>query len=1589
MNTSISEDSRSCSEAYNEEEEESPDSDRRLSLAFNQSRHTEKIQAPEIVTQTWRMKERMKTVSVALVLCLNVGVDPPDVVKTSPCARLECWVDPLSMSPPKALETIGNNLHKQYDRWQPRARYKQSLDPTGEEVKKLCTTMRRNAKDERVLFHYNGHGVPKPTSNGEIWVFNKNYTQYIPLSIYDLQSWMGSPSIYVYDCSNAGVIVESFKQFSAQREVEREAMMNTNGTSAGTGGSSTPTSGRGTASTPLSMSNCIQLAACSKDELLPMNPELPADLFTSCLTTPIKMALRWYVSQDSGKLVSGATQELVDKIPGQLNDRRTMLGELNWIFTAITDTIAWNTLPRELFQKLFRQDLLVASLFRNFLLAERIMRSYNCTPVSSPPLPPTYQHRMWAAWDFALDMCLRQLPTVAVVDSDGTMFDHSTFFAQQLTAFQVWLTYGSEIRSPPEQLPIVLQVLLSQVHRVRALELLGRFLDLGPWAVSLALSVGIFPYVLKLLQSSARDLRPLLVFIWSKILAVDSSCQTDLVKDNGHKYFLSVLSDQNMTSEHRTMAAFILAMIVNNYPQGQKAAFQGNVISICLEQLNDPNPHLRQWLALCLGKVWMNYETARWCGVRDLAHEKLSNLLTDSVPEVRAAAVYALGTYISSCSSERSDHASNIDLGIGMSLTHIVNDGSPLVRQELAVALGGLVQQFESPFVAVASQMLEEERIKEKNAPMIAAVTSGGWNVVTSTCAGHGLSSSNSISNLEGLATPDPGIGSTGVVGGTVISSGDRIRRTSSSSNLSTCTSVVNNVYVSVWRTLLVLSTDPHPDVMEKAKKVINVMKLKATVPLTKIRFSSSPSCQSAPSSPPGRGPSLATVRNHSTELPESKSDAKLDQHLEKRPRSRNSETGVEGRREMTSPIKKTSETTRDAVHHSTAKGSSGPNIMVSSQELRSQQQQQGSGAAPPSNSSHHRRDSSGERSRRSPSHGDPNGSATVDQDGTRISKRVSRTRPASPASQQIPYSAQFLPSRKIFDKGPGLVEDKKEECGIKKPLVTTEFFKWSSKYFAQPLKSWDEGDPESKLSMERDYRFQRNAMVRNEAKPEQFKAGYNRFDDQIFVNKNSGIPNILRFHPYEAHLAVADKDNVSVWDWEQGIQLSFVNNQPKSGRITSMEFINPHDQALLMCGSDDGSVRVWRNYSEENKQVLVTAFQGLSEMLPLQRGSGLVLSWDQVTETLFTTGDARIIRIWDIKREVKTQDLFTGADSCVTSIACDPTNMAVLVAGCGDGSVRIFDSRLSPSESLVRTLREHNSWVVNVHYQRGSYSRIVTSSSAGDIRFWDMRSPDSVRKIQTQQGLSAMELHQYADVIACGSNQAIVILNHAGEQRSVIKNHEGFLGQRIGPVRCLTFHPYKVKLAAGCTDSLVSVYSTAQRRISNQQPDVIPALHLFKVFLKDSLPVGFWPAPLLFSIRNLPWNLKSKPRRCHIPLPEINGGNFLFFIIVLSFLFSTQTQFHTLSCCNRGIHFLPLFVFPFSFLPFSSVDSSVSKPDSLQQGYTLSSSLWFSSFFPSFSLHNSAYNRGIHFLLWFSFFFKHRLNPQHINFSASSIWGS
>ncbi|CAG5031418.1 unnamed protein product [Parnassius apollo] len=882
---------------------ECSDSEDDLPLSFNKPRHIEPIKGAERQDHSWRVKEKYKTHCVALVLCLNVGVDPPDVVKTQPCARLECWIDPNSLSPSKALESIGHALQTQYERWQPRARYKQSLDPTSDEIKKLCCSLRRNAKDERVLFHYNGHGVPKPTSQGEIWVFNRAYTQYIPLSMYDLQTWMGAPSLYVYDCSNAGVIVDNFKQFAEQHERDYEMQA-----SAGAGGGAG--SGEGAA---VSYKNCIQLAACAAGQSLPMSPELPADLFTACLTTPVKMAMKWFVLRSRVRVARQDLIDLIDKIPGQVTDRRTMLGELNWIFTAITDTIAWSSLPSELFQQLFRADLLTASLCRNFLLADRIMRCYNCTPVSSPALPSLAAHPLWAGWEHTLDLALAQLP--ALLGADPPAYRHSPFFRDQLTAFQVWLDLGkctyrtpphweymldlalaqlpallaadppayrrspffrdqltafqvwldlgkctyrapphwehtldpalaqlgrgparlpplallprpahrlpsvarprqvyvphtttlgvhagpgagaaacaagrSALRPPPDQLPMVLQVLLSTLHRVRALQILCKFLALGPWAVKSVLAVGIFPYMLKLLQASAHDLRASMVYIWAKIIAVDPSCQVDLVNAKGHKYFLSILQDPSIDSEHRTLAAFVLAGIVDNYPAGQEAALQGSMISLCLEQLSDPWPPLRQWACVGLGRLWRGYDAARWAGVRDLAHEKLAALLHHPQPEVRAACAFALGTFVAAggCGA-RIEHANALDQQVGVQLAErLPPDASPLVRAELLAALQWLVLIFEQHFIAVYIQ--ERMRRSDKESRRSGRVEAG-QDALAPARTGLAHTLAHAHTPRTALVLPAIGFGS---------------------------------VYMKLWTALCSMAKEPHPQISQMASDIIN-----------------------------------------------------------------------------------------------------------------------------------------------------------------------------------------------------------------------------------------------------------------------------------------------------------------------------------------------------------------------------------------------------------------------------------------------------------------------------------------------------------------------------------------------------------------------------------------------------------------------------------------------------------------------------------------------------------------------------------------------------------------------------------------------
>lgn len=118
---------------------------------------------------------------------------------------------------------------------------------------------------------------------------------------------------------------------------------------------------------------------------------------------------------------------------------------------------------------------------RNFLLAKRIMRSFNCTPQSHPTLPDCSMHPLWQAWDAAVEHCLLFVsratnPSESMNVTLGNPRSsqpssaaavptiQSPFFNEQLMAFEIWLDFGGpggsykHSKEPPVYLPILLQV---------------------------------------------------------------------------------------------------------------------------------------------------------------------------------------------------------------------------------------------------------------------------------------------------------------------------------------------------------------------------------------------------------------------------------------------------------------------------------------------------------------------------------------------------------------------------------------------------------------------------------------------------------------------------------------------------------------------------------------------------------------------------------------------------------------------------------------------------------------------------------------------------------------------------------------------------------------------------------------------------------------------------------------------------------------------------------------------------------------------------------------------------------------------------
>lgn len=555
-------------------------------------------------------------------------------------------------------------------------------------------------------------------------------------------------------------------------------------------------------------------------------------------------------------------------------------------------------------------------------------------------------------------------------------------------------------------------------------------------------------------------------------------------------------------------------MFCKDYNQGQRASLSTELVESCLDHLKDmANPLLRQWSCLCLSKLWIDYEEAKWVGIRCMAHERLCELVMDPVAEVRAAMLHSLTSFLGI--RDVTAQVANIEESIASMVLVMTTDGNSMVRKELLIFFSTFIARYKTRFIVTAFEHFSEE----KNADILAQMEQ---------------------KNGDGLYM--------------------KMRATANGSSASANACSQNTVYSAIWKEMLVMSVDPYPEIAKDAGIVVDYV-LVALLESSLARFAQPQFSE--------------TLRKNAAARPARRmpEEKPLPQQVSTPP----------------TPSKETSYLSLfGGMRKSTA-------------SLKSLWTGHDSSTSPQKSGTRNKMD---------------------DSDAT-----LADARPDTPEKYNVeeePKSRGFKP-RSLSEK-PQI------------PLKSV-FFEWSVEYFREPqMKPTEADEPGSTDYNGRLWRRNRNDKIIAETQPLKEVAVSNRWDVPRGYFDNLSQPMKMTFHQFEDHLVVTDNWNtVNVIDYSNNAQRinCFSNGNPLDSRITDVRFINEDDQALLMTGSSDGVIKIFRNYDSRGKTELVTGFRALTDLVPSNRNAGLVFDWQQGRGLVLVAGDVKVIRVWNAGTEV------------------------------------------------------------------------------------------------------------------------------------------------------------------------------------------------------------------------------------------------------------------------------------------------------------------------------------------------------------------
>lgn len=561
---------------------------------------------------------------------------------------------------------IGRNLDADEFAKDLNNRYTTSINPSLT-IKNLSNPGIKNLKSEicllrylnpaqRLIWHYIGYGAPAPTIFNELWIYTEKADKLKKIKFEQMLSWIGDLTLIILDCHNAGQLIKKYDDYD----------------------------------------NLIILGACSYDQKLVAFPGLPVDIFSMCLTDPVKASILYHNYKSFIRYSS-------EEIKGTDKHRNTPKGDICAVFRAVTSAIAWDSYPRQIYTKYFRGNCILQVMLKNFLLAQRIMKSCGKTATSHPFLPDVTHHDLWTTWDFELEQCMLQF--------GSANYNFSSFFESHNSLFENSLDFDIDICT--KYLPIVLQSLYSRFHRKNALRLIKLYMNSGRLAVENCVDAGL-PNIIGLISPKAnKELYSLILNVWAPMIYVNpSSMSKELVSIITNICFGSICTEDVQVRRISFLVYLIMCKknLINQVDCSkyiryifEQLKFADNdeykvVLLLCLANLKPSEPDDEEpgsWIfsknEIFKNDLKFSYSQSMNCHQADVEIVQYI-CYTSENPRVRASAVVALSqSYL----FQTNEIFSNFIIGRA-------TDSHAIVRSEVLVAFSNFISTHMEKFLCCA-----------------------------------------------------------------------------------------------------------------------------------------------------------------------------------------------------------------------------------------------------------------------------------------------------------------------------------------------------------------------------------------------------------------------------------------------------------------------------------------------------------------------------------------------------------------------------------------------------------------------------------------------------------------------------------------------------------------------------------------------------------------------------------------------------------------------------------------------------------------------------------------------------------------------